>query len=117
MHYHNISDSFLEQLLTRRHGPGSLSNFSIANITKDHRADPVAQGSLSAIQLTTFAIKRFRLRTLRKIDEAIERWRHGKYGKCLECKHPIREPRLSALPEAERCLRCQHIEENESNRN
>ena len=32
---------------------------------------------------------------------------HGRYGLCEDCGRPIGDERLSALPTATRCVRCQ----------
>jgi len=46
-----------------------------------------------------------------KIKQAISRIDAGTYGICLICGEPIRKERLSALPYANRCLRCAQREE------
>lgn len=48
---------------------------------------------------------------LRQISEALKRIVSDAYGLCLECGEPIRESRLSALPWARLCLRCQEEDE------
>jgi DnaK suppressor protein len=41
------------------------------------------------------------------IDEALARIDEGGYGVCGDCDQPISEERLSALPSATLCARCQ----------
>ena len=44
---------------------------------------------------------------IREIDEAFERLKDGRYGRCLDCGVPIPTKRLRAIPTARRCLQCQ----------
>lgn len=41
-----------------------------------------------------------------EIDEALTRLDAGTWGLCEVCKEPIGKPRLTAMPEARRCLDC-----------
>jgi hypothetical protein len=43
---------------------------------------------------------------LRKVDEALERLRSGKYGECAHCGYAIEPPRLKALPHTDCCAEC-----------
>ena len=43
----------------------------------------------------------------REVRDAIRRIQNGKYGLCLGCGRQIDSKRLTALPWAVRCLRCQ----------
>lgn len=44
---------------------------------------------------------------LEEIDRALARIDAGTYGLCEVCGQPIGAPRLTALPTATRCIRCQ----------
>lgn len=44
---------------------------------------------------------------LQKIDDALKRLHTTGYGLCVDCKKPIAEARLKAIPYAETCLKCQ----------
>ena len=47
----------------------------------------------------------------RRIEEARRALLDGTYGICLDCRKPIAAERMSAVPEAVRCLDCQrHFE-------
>ncbi|MCI0359398.1 MAG: TraR/DksA family transcriptional regulator [Planctomycetaceae bacterium] len=46
-------------------------------------------------------------RELTHIETALERMRHGNYGKCEGCAQPIPLARLQALPYATMCIQCQ----------
>lgn len=45
---------------------------------------------------------------LNEIDAALLRVKQGTYGRCAECGEQISVDRLEALPWAERCIDCQH---------
>jgi len=42
-----------------------------------------------------------------RLEWAIDRVRKGRYGLCVNCGESIAASRLVAVPEAERCMRCQ----------
>ncbi len=50
-------------------------------------------------------------RQLRLVDEALDRIEEGDYGICVECDEEIGLKRLTAVPWAQRCLRCQEASE------
>src|SRR5690348_3669913 len=43
----------------------------------------------------------------RQVRAALQRMDDGSYGTCLECEEPISPTRLTALPWAPLCIRCQ----------
>jgi DnaK suppressor protein len=47
------------------------------------------------------------LREIRDVEEALERFRNGRYGQCADCGRPITASRLRAMPTARRCMKCQ----------
>lgn len=49
--------------------------------------------------------------TLTKITDALARLEQGEYGNCTDCAGEISEIRLSALPFAVRCKKCQEEHE------
>ncbi len=50
-------------------------------------------------------------RMLEMIDEALKRVEAGEYGECVNCGEPISEKRLTAVPWARYCLKCQDLQE------
>jgi len=44
---------------------------------------------------------------LREIEEALARIERGEYGLCVDCGSAVPYVRLSAVPEAARCMRCE----------
>ena len=59
-----------------------------------------------------FALLAMHTRTLRGIDQALERFRRGEEANCVECGTAIGASRLRALPFATRCYRCQETFES-----
>ncbi len=53
---------------------------------------------------------------LAEIERALEKIKHGKYGKCEMCKEDIDIKRLEAKPYARFCIKCREIFENNSNK-
>jgi DnaK suppressor protein len=48
-------------------------------------------------------------RRLRDVESALHRLAEGDYGTCTDCDEPIPVRRLTAIPWASRCVRCQEI--------
>jgi DnaK suppressor protein len=46
-------------------------------------------------------------RRLRDVESALQRIREGEFGDCIDCDAPIPVRRLTAIPWASRCVRCQ----------
>lgn len=53
-------------------------------------------------------------RELAKINEALERIRSGRYGKCDTCGASIKSARLQAVPHATECIDCARAAERRS---
>lgn len=66
-----------------------------AQITREQRATRLAQSEQQLAQIET---------ALQRLDE-------GTYGQCAECGEPIEPGRLSVLPYAALCVRCQAKQE------
>lgn len=47
------------------------------------------------------------------IQQAIERLDQGKYGRCVDCREDISEPRLDAIPYAKLCVQCKETRESQ----
>lgn len=70
----------------------------------NHMADDATEAFDQAAGL---ALRRNLQETLRKVEEALERFEAGTYGICQRCGEPIDLARLEALPYATLCFRCQ----------
>ena len=108
MHRENPAHAFFRELLARR---GSLQPQPAFAGTEDHRADDTTQATLLTLQDAALMVNSVRSQTRRRINGALERWRSGQYGKCVECERAILLERLAAIPETELCLRCQRTAE------
>jgi RNA polymerase-binding transcription factor DksA len=76
---------------------GSLSNAPI------HMAD---LGTDNFEQEFTLNLLQNQEQALIEIDEALERIRQGKFGRCEECQEVIPRARLQALPYTRHCVGC-----------
>jgi DnaK suppressor protein len=61
----------------------------------------------SQAQEIRFATRERLAGRLARIRAALDRLAGGGYGLCVECGEPIGRARLQAMPEVERCVRCQ----------
>jgi DnaK suppressor protein len=69
--------------------------------------DEADEIQVSQAQDLALATRQRLSRRLHRIQAAIERLDGAQYGRCVECGRRIEAGRLRAMPEAERCLRCQ----------
>jgi DnaK suppressor protein len=53
----------------------------------------------------------FESRELAQIESALQRIKHGRYGRCETCDEPIAAMRLKALPYATECIGCARRDE------
>jgi DnaK suppressor protein len=53
-------------------------------------------------------------RRLRDVESALHRLAEGGYGTCTDCDEPISVCRLTAIPWASRCVRCQDAADGET---
>ena len=76
---------------------GSLSNTPI------HMADLGTDNFEQEFSLTLLQNQE---QALKEIGEALERIRHGSFGRCEECQGAIPKARLQALPYTRHCVEC-----------
>lgn len=72
------------------------------------RAD-LAQNYTLQVQQT--ALQSIDDNRLDQIEQALERFKAGTYGQCIECGRAIALERLQVMPTAELCIRCQEKQE------
>lgn len=53
---------------------------------------------------------------LKSLDQALERFKRGTYGKCQECGCLISEKRLEVVPGAKHCIECKSKNEKQRGR-
>ena len=63
-----------------------------------------------------FALIQMKSETLNKVNDALVRLEHGRYGNCFDCGEEIGEKRLRALPFAVRCKDCEEARETAEQR-
>lgn len=73
--------------------------------------DAEEQSVANYVQQVDFALMEMKSATLAKIDDALQRLEHGRYGVCAECGREIAEARLAAVPFASLCRDCQEEQE------
>ena len=88
-----------EEALRARGGEasGSLSNAPL------HMADLGTDNFEQEFSLTLLQNQE---QALKEIGEALERIRHGSFGRCEECAGAIPKARLQALPYTRHCVAC-----------
>src|SRR5262245_32443465 len=69
-------------------------------------ADLADQGADSYEHEFTLSLLQNQEQTLEEIDEALERMRQGRFGRCEECSGAITKARLQALPYTRHCVEC-----------
>lgn len=102
-HLHGMRTALLARIAQQRGGVVSR-----AEVAADHfgqSEDSHAQ-TISAKDVE-FALNERETAELLAIDAALERLHTGHYGQCVDCTKPIAPDRLTATPEASRCITCQ----------
>ena len=89
---------------SQRDASGDLSGYSfhIADMATDNFDREFNLGLASNEQ-----------KSLNLIDAALRKMEDGSYGICENCPKPIPKKRLTAMPHAPLCIKCQEIEEKE----
>jgi len=98
-----LRSALLAQIAEQRGGSRSRA---------DVAADHFVNAEDSHAQVTTqrdleFALNEHETAELAEIELALLRLEAGTYGVCTDCAATIPEARLSAMPEAQRCMSCQ----------
>tara|TARA_R110002049_G_scaffold157645_2_gene322624 strand:- start:196 stop:510 length:315 start_codon:yes stop_codon:yes gene_type:complete len=76
------------------------------DVTQPHSADSSEQAQERENDEVVDVIANETEASIRTVQAALERIAVGTYGRCEACGEPIGEARLSAIPEATRCLNC-----------
>ena len=90
---------------SQRDASGDLSGYSF------HMADVASDSFEREVYLGLAASEQ---ELLYKIDSALKRLKDKDFGKCVSCGKDIGIKRLTAVPYAELCITCQHIEDKKS---
>ena len=76
------------------------------DVTRSHSGDSAEQAQERENDEVVDAIGNETAQSIRVIQAALERIEDGSYGICGNCGENIAEGRLSAVPEATRCVNC-----------
>lgn len=82
----------------------SLSDETDENGLETHLGDVA---TVTFLRERDLSIEEHEERILSDIDAALKRMQLGTFGDCDECRQPIPENRLQALPWAAHCITCQ----------
>ncbi len=73
---------------------------------------PADDGTLAFDQARDLAVQVNAEQTLRLVEDALARFDNGTYGLCVDCGSEIDAARLTAIPYAALCLKCQSKREH-----
>jgi len=77
----------------------------------DHVLDSGDQASLDIAEEMDLSLLELRNKTLKAINDALQRLQEGTYGFCTECGEEIPEKRLKVMPFTPFCIPCQGMKE------
>jgi len=89
---------------SQREAAGDLSGYSL------HMADQATDNFDREFTLGLASVEQ---RVLNLVEAALRKVNDKTYGSCEACKKPIPQKRLTAMPYAPLCIKCQEIEEKE----
>lgn len=92
---------------SQRDASGDLSGYSL------HMADMATDNFDREFNLGLASNEQQRLNL---IDAALRKIEEGTYGLCENCHKPITQKRLTAVPHAPLCIKCQELEEKQKRR-
>lgn len=98
-----LRTALLAQIADQR--GGTRGRADVAAEKFQHPEDSNAQ--MASARELEFAISEHEMVELQALDDALLRLETGSYGLCTDCSTPIPRDRLSAMPEAPRCMPCQ----------
>ncbi len=101
-----IKKDFLHDIDNMLHNPGSASEEMQGGAAGNvqHMADVATDMYDREFNLGLAANER---EVLLRIETALKKIEDKSFGGCMECKKPIPEARLKAIPYGENCLKCQ----------
>lgn len=107
----------LKQLLLRKReeivGDVLHIRASSQEIGQDGIQDMADEASNLYNQEILMSLNESQRRTLREVDEALDRIEEGTYGICDSCGNPVSSKRLQIKPFAKYCVECQNLIEKQ----
>ncbi len=95
--------SLLAQISEQRGGKKSRAEVAAEHFARHEDSD----AQVNTARDLEFAVNEHETAELAAIDAALARLQAGTYGQCTDCDARIPAARLSATPEAARCVSCQ----------
>lgn len=106
-------DQFKVELLAMRDRiTGQSGSMRNAALQRTDEVNPEEDGTDSFLRLQTLEQVSSQQQIITNIDEALRAIEKGTYGVCDMCSELISKPRLSVLPFAKNCIKCQSEMEN-----
>lgn len=91
----------------------TLTNMSRKQLSDGQVQDIGDQAVSVTSEILHSSLQDNELAEYRRIDAAIKKINEGTYGVCTDCGEQISEKRLLSFPNAERCISCQEIFEED----
>ena len=109
----------LRQILIKRRDEALAGDLSLLSELRAQATGDTIDSTLESVHdEINLQLAEVESRELTNIAHALERMREGHYGECESCGTNIPMARLTALPNATRCIKCQQeIERNGSGQN
>lgn len=105
-------ENYKQQLLRQRDQlvtQVNENNSQTFGFDRENMQDPVDLAVNDREQTILLSITESERTLLDQIDEALQRIEMGTYGECMNCKDPIGEARLNAVPYASYDMKCQDL--------
>ncbi len=101
-------DQFKVELLSMRDRiTGQSGSMRTAALQRDDEINPEEDGTDAFMRLQTLEQVSSQQQIIANIDESLRSIEKGSYGVCDNCGALINKPRLSVLPFAKNCIKCQ----------
>ncbi len=101
-------DQFKNDLLTMRDRiTGQSGSMRSAALQRNDEINPEEDGTDAFMRLQTLEQVSSQQQIVTNIDESLRAIEKGTYGVCENCGELINKPRLSVLPFAKNCIKCQ----------
>ncbi len=104
----NLKQSLLQQR-AQLVGQVNDNQSQTFNFDRENMQDPVDMAVSDREQTILLSISESERTLLDQVDSALQRIELGGYGECMNCKQPISEARLRAVPYANYCINCQGL--------
>ena len=92
----------------QKENPGSIEYETDDETTDNHLAETA---TVTLDREIDYTLEENSENVLSSIDRALIRIDDGTYGTCLNCRKPIADERLAAIPWATHCIDCKRLEE------